>query len=265
MGDLRKDLEDTQMVVTQIVQAAEILESSTPPRREWLSGGVGSGGRDAVLGEVKTLQPNSQERVEAIKRAEKARLRELEMRKESEFQVELTEVVTEGKLRVQSEGAKRVEREREEKDQRIRQQLWEARNPPPKQRTNGTSSSPIQRDEEGKIVGGDLSTGMVKRTVSEGSQAFAETQDDGVARSQSHSSGLSRMKPVSGGSSSASTTGSGSSLGKRGSGIIDFVKRTSSSLASSRSSGSGAAAVAAAASGIGGTEGAGDKDNAGVE
>ena len=44
VGDLRKDLVDTQTVVTQIVQAAEILESNVPPRREWLSGAVGSGG-----------------------------------------------------------------------------------------------------------------------------------------------------------------------------------------------------------------------------
>ena len=256
VADLRKDLVDTQTVVTQIVQAAEILESNTPPRREWLSGGLGSGGRDAVLGEVKTLQPNSQERIEAIKRAERARLRELEMRKESEFQVELTEVVTEGKLRIQSEGAKRVEREREEKDQRIRQQLWEARNPQKQKRTNGTSSTPLKEVEK-TGGGGDGSTG-VKRTVSEGNQAFSETQDDDVvARSHSHSSGLSRMKAVSGGSSSgASTTGSGGgSQGKRGSGIMDFVKRTSSSLASSRSSG--------ASAGVAGTEGG--KDNAGVD
>ena len=83
-------------------------------------------------------------------------VRELEMRKESEFQVELTEVVTEGKLRIQSEGAKRVEREREEKDQRIRQQLWEARNPQKQKRTNGTSSTPLKEVE--KTGGGDGST-----------------------------------------------------------------------------------------------------------
>jgi hypothetical protein len=256
VGDLRKDLVDTQTVVTQIVQAAEILESSAPPRREWLSGGLGSGGRDAVLGEVKTLQPNSQDRLEAIKRAERMRLRELEMRKESEFQVELTEVVTEGKLRIQSEGAKRVEKEREEKDQRIRQQLWEARNPQatgaqPK-RSNDTTPTPTN-DDGGKMTG-ETST-SVKRTVSEGNSAFAEQQDDGVARSQSHSSGLSRMKAVSGGSSS------GSSQGKRGSGIMDFVKRTSSSLASSRSSGSHQSSPA----GVGVIMEGGYKDDAGVE
>lgn len=202
------------------------------------------------MGEVKTLQPNSQERLEAIKRAERMRLRELEMRKESEFQVELTEFVTEGKLRVQSEGAKRVEREREEKDQRIRQQLWEARNPGAAaaaaragKPVNGTT--PV---EEMNVVG----DGAVKRAVSEGSSAFAEQQDDGVARSQSHSSGLSRMKAVSAGSSS------GSSQGKRGSGIMDFVKRTSSSLASSRSSGSHYSGAPGAGQG-------GNKDDAGVE
>src|SRR5271170_6516914 len=178
------------------------------------------------------------------------------MRKESEFQVELTEVVTEGKLRIQSEGAKRVEKEREEKDQRIRQQLWEARNPQatgaqPK-RSNGTTPTPTN-DDGGKMTG-ETST-SVKRTVSEGNSAFAEQQDDGVARSQSHSSGLSRMKAVSGGSSS------GSSQGKRGSGIMDFVKRTSSSLASSRSSGSHQSSPA----GVGVIMEGGYKDDAGVE
>ena len=245
VADLRKDLQDTQTVVMQIVQAAEILESSTPPRREWLAGAVGSGGRDAVLGEVKTLQPNSQERLEAIKRAEKARLRELEMRRENEFQTELGELVTEGKLRVQSEGAKRVEREREEKDQKLRQQLWESRNPlaPPKP-TNGTTPAVGM---ETKAAEGGVG---VKRTVSEGKAAFAETQDDGVARSQSHSSGLSRMKAVSGSSSGSS--------GKRGSGMVDFVKRNSSSLASSRSSGG------VFVSGVGAGY-AGEKDSGAVE
>src|SRR5271154_6157621 len=250
VGDLRKDLVDTQTVVTQIVQAAEILESSVPPRREWLSGAVGSGGRDAVLGEVKTLQPNSQDRLEAIKRAERMRLRELEIRKESVFQVELTEFVTEGKLRVQSEGAKRVEREREEKDQRIRQQLWEARNPGAAAARSGKPVNGTTPVEELNVAGDGGSA--VKRAVSEGSSAFAEQQDDGVARSQSHSSGLSRMKAVSAGSSS------GSSQGKRGSGIMDFVKRTSSSLASSRSSGSHYSGASGAGQG-------GNKDDAGVE
>jgi len=204
------------------------------------------------LGEVKTLQPNSQERLEAIKRAERMRLRELDLRKESEFQVELTEFVTEGKLRVQSEGAKRVEREREEKDQRIRQQLWEARNPGAAAARAGkpvNGTTPVEEN-----IAGDGGSAAVKRAVSEGSSAFAEQQDDGVARSQSHSSGLSRIKAVSAGSSN------GSSQGKRGSGIMDFVKRTSSSLASSRSSGSHYLG-----SGAPGTGQGGNKDDAGVE
>ena len=203
-----------------------------------------------MLGEVKTLQPNSHERLEAIKRAERMRLRELEMRKESEFQVELTEFVTEGKLRVQSEGAKRVEREREEKDQRIRQQLWEARNPGAAAARSGKPVNGTTPVEEMNVAG----DGAVKRAVSEGSSAFAEQQDDGVARSQSHSSGLSRIKAVSAGSSN------GSSQGKRGSGIMDFVKRTSSSLASSRSSGSHYQGSGASGAGQGG-----NKDDAGVE
>jgi hypothetical protein len=204
--DLRKDLADTEMVITHVVQAAELFESKALPTREWLSGAVGSGGRDAstngrdaVLGEVKTLQPNSNDRLEAIKKAERARLRELELRRENEFQLELGELVTEGKLKIQGEGAERLDREREEKERKIRQDIWEASQ---KQRPNGTNGAgppPMESTVLPPKVTGE-SDKAVKRAVSEGSSAFANapgTDDDGMARSHSHSSGLSRMKRVS--------------------------------------------------------------------
>ena len=213
--DLRKDLADTETVITQIVQAAELFEASAP--REWLSGALGSGGRDAVLGEVKTLQPNSAERLEAIKRAEKQRARELELRKENEFQLELGEVVTEGKLKGQGEGALRIEREREEKERRMRRELWEGRNnlrSNSKERNNTTSESKERsntRSESKEMNNNSRSTSMeraespeksIKRAVSEGSSVFAEQSslEDGVARSHSQSSGLTRMKAISAGS-----------------------------------------------------------------
>jgi hypothetical protein len=212
--DLRKDLSDTETVITQIVQAAELFEASAP--REWLSGAVGSGGRDAVLGEVKTLQPNSADRLEAIKRAEKQRARELELRRENEFQLELGEVVTEGKLKGQGEGALRIEREREEKERRIRRELWEGRNnlrsnskernntSEPMERNNSTSESKERnnRSRSTSIERGSSQEKNSQRAVSEGSSEFAEQSslDDGVARSQSQSSGLIRMKAVSAGS-----------------------------------------------------------------
>jgi hypothetical protein len=205
--DLRKDLSDTETVITQIVQAAELFEASAP--REWLSGAVGSGGRDAVLGEVKTLQPNSADRLEAIKRAEKARIRDLELRRENEFQTELGEVVTEGKLKVQKESALRVEREREEKERRIRKEIWEGRShlrTPSKERaskSNGTGSEGSSSPER-----------SVKRALSQGSPSDNSGGiDDGIARSQSHASGLARMKAIS----AADAKRFSGEFGKRGS------------------------------------------------
>jgi len=217
--DLRKDLQDTEQVITHVVQAAELFESKTLPSREWLSGGLGSGGREvsreAVLGEVKTLQPNSQERLEAIKRAERNRLRDLEMRRENEFQEELGQVVTEDKLKGQGEMAERLEREREEKERKIRQELWGSSQK--LKQTNGSGSgsgsgdnvslgTSMPLEEEDSVGSGESGIG-VKRAVSEGSSSFANAasaaagvDDDGVARSHSHSSGLSRMKRVSGNS-----------------------------------------------------------------
>jgi hypothetical protein len=202
INDLRKDLTDTSMVIEQIVQATELFENAAPVKREWMSGALGSGGRDAMLTEVKTLQPNSAERLEAIKRAEKARLRELEMRRETEFQAELGEVVTEGKLKVLEEGALRIEREREEKERKLRRELWEEQNKSGMDKANGNGVG------HGVDKGNDREPSKVlengaKRVVSEGSSAFADkvVSDDGVVRSQSHSSGLlSRIKAVAGSS-----------------------------------------------------------------
>ena len=175
--DLKKDLVDTETVITQIVQAAELFESSAP--REWLSGAVGSGGRDAVLGEVKTLQPDSAGRLEAIKRAERQRIREMELRRENDFQLELGEVVNSEKMRVQGETAARLELEREQKERRIRKEMWDATRVNPKNESAG--GSPRSEDEGGS-----------KRAVSEGFAGNGNSaHEDGiVGRSQSHSSAL---------------------------------------------------------------------------
>jgi Actin interacting protein 3 len=191
VADLRKDLSDTETVITQIIQAAELFESATP--REWLSGAIGSGGRDALLGEVKTLQPNSAERIEAIKQAERQRLREMELRRENDFQLELGELVNEDKLRSQSEVAARLEAEREEKERWIRREMWDGRpGQQPNSRTSSASrgektSSPWPVEEGGK------------RAVSEGFNGTGRSsEEESVVRSQSHSSGLtSRGRPVS--------------------------------------------------------------------
>ncbi|MCJ1379036.1 Bud site selection protein 6 [Xylographa soralifera] len=80
--------------------------------------------KDGVLDEVRALQPNHDTRLEAIERAEKARQKELEDRRDSEFKKELGNFVEEGKLR-QSGGVEEAERMRKAKDERNRREGWE--------------------------------------------------------------------------------------------------------------------------------------------
>lgn len=77
--------------------------------------------RDGVLGEVKALQPNHESRLEAIERAEKARQRELENRREGEFKKELGTFVEEGRLK-KTGGVEEAERLRKAKDERARKE-----------------------------------------------------------------------------------------------------------------------------------------------
>lgn len=80
--------------------------------------------KDGVLGEVRALRPNHETRLEAIERAEKARQRELESRREGEFSRELGTFVEEGKLK-KSGGFEETERMRKAKDEKNRREAWE--------------------------------------------------------------------------------------------------------------------------------------------
>lgn len=80
--------------------------------------------KDGVLGEVRALQPNHENRLEAIERAERARQKELESRKGGEFQREVANFVEEGKLK-KTGGAEEVERLRKVKDEKARKENWE--------------------------------------------------------------------------------------------------------------------------------------------
>ncbi|GAB1312888.1 Bud site selection protein 6 [Madurella fahalii] len=83
--------------------------------------------KEGVLGEVRALQPNHENRLEAIERAEKLRQKELESRRENPLKKELTNFVEEGKLK-KSGGVEEVERARKAKDDRIRREVWERQN-----------------------------------------------------------------------------------------------------------------------------------------
>ena len=80
--------------------------------------------KDGVLGEVRALQPNHENRLEAIERAEKLRQKELESRKGGEFQREVEKFVEEGKLK-KTGGAEEVERLRKIKDEKARKENYE--------------------------------------------------------------------------------------------------------------------------------------------
>lgn len=84
--------------------------------------------KEGVLGEVRALQPNHEDRLEAIERAEKLRQKELASRRENPLTKELATFVEEGKLK-KSGGVEEVERARKAKDDRIRREVWERMNP----------------------------------------------------------------------------------------------------------------------------------------
>ncbi|KAK5171387.1 Bud site selection protein 6 [Saxophila tyrrhenica] len=80
--------------------------------------------KDSVLGEVRALQPNHESRLEAIERAERARLRELENRAGGEFQKELGSFVEEGRLK-KTGGVEEVERIRLVREEKARREVQE--------------------------------------------------------------------------------------------------------------------------------------------
>ena len=80
--------------------------------------------KDSVLGEVRALQPNHDDRLEAIERAERARQKELENRKGGEFQQELGNFVEENKLK-KTGGVEEVERMRKMREEKARREVLE--------------------------------------------------------------------------------------------------------------------------------------------
>ena len=76
------------------------------------------------MGEVRALQPNHEDRLEAIERAEKLRQKELLSRKDDKLQEEIRSYVSDGKLK-KSGGFEEVERARKAKDEKIRKEVWE--------------------------------------------------------------------------------------------------------------------------------------------
>ena len=107
--------------------------------------------KDGVLGEVRALQPNHETRLEAIERAERARQKELESRREGAFKRELGNFVEEGKLK-KSGGVEEAERLRKAKDEKNRREGWENQQARQSnkgkevERPEGTERDPLRAD-----------------------------------------------------------------------------------------------------------------------
>ncbi|KAI0013229.1 AIP3-domain-containing protein [Xylariaceae sp. FL0662B] len=135
MVDLQDDIEKASETFALVEQATkEQMKDNTPAGRQFSKGlhNLGnsadpSAAKEGVLGEVRALQPNHEDRLEAIERAEKLRQRELESRRENPLMKELTSFVRDGKLK-KSGGYEEIERARVAKDERIRREVWERMN-----------------------------------------------------------------------------------------------------------------------------------------
>lgn len=124
--------------------------------------------KEGVLGEVRALQPNHENRLEAIERAEKLRQKELESRKGNPLLRELAGFVEEGKLK-KSGGFEEVERARKAKDDRIRREVWERMNGP----IGGEDEEEYEDEEEEEYEEGEEEEGV------EG-EVEGETADEGA-------------------------------------------------------------------------------------
>lgn len=138
--DLRDDLEKASDTFTLVEQATKEqmkdsgtgASASTARQFSRALDNLGNSidqnaAKEGVLGEVRALQPNHEDRLEAIERAEKLRKKDLESRNGDELQREIRQFVAEGKLK-KSGGFEEVERARNAKDERIRREVWERQN-----------------------------------------------------------------------------------------------------------------------------------------
>lgn len=158
--DLAVDLEDD---LEKASQTFALVEQATKQQNNQANNSIGTRSlsrgmlsdhvtdlakvKDSVLGEVKALQPNHQNRLDAIERAEKARQKELEDRRVGKFQKELGSFVQEGKLK-KSGGIDETERMRKLKDEQNRREAWELENAR-KEELNATANPPPASNEEG--------------------------------------------------------------------------------------------------------------------
>ena len=163
MADLQDDLEKANETFALVEQATkEQMKDSTAGQsnatlsRQFSKGlnhivaniGVDpSEAKEGVLGEVRALQPNHEDRMEAIERAEKLRQKELETRNQNPIKKELSEFVAEGKLK-KSGGCEELDRQRQAKEDRIRKEVWRQMNGLPAEEDELPEDEDEEFDEE---------------------------------------------------------------------------------------------------------------------
>ncbi|KAG4435546.1 hypothetical protein IFR05_008957 [Cadophora sp. M221] len=159
-ADLQDDLEKAAQTFALVEQATKEQMKDVPGSSNAarvLSRGLNhviaadpSVAKEGVLGEVRALQPNHENRLEAIERAEKLRQKELESRRGGEFQKELGSFVEEGKLK-KAGGFEEVERARKLKDERIRKEVWERQNGMTQADAMAAEPEPAAEEEDGEV------------------------------------------------------------------------------------------------------------------
>lgn len=126
-ADLEDDLEKASQTFALVEQASKQGTSSARSTSRTI--GIAAENvdplkaKDGVLGEVKALQPNHESRLEAIERAEKARLLDLQSRQDGAFKQELGHFVEDGRLK-KTGGVEEVERVRMANDDTAIRAIW---------------------------------------------------------------------------------------------------------------------------------------------
>ena len=143
--------------------------------------------KDGVLGEVRALRPNHETRLEAIERAEKARQKELETRREGEFTKEVASFVEEGRLK-KSGGVEEAERLRKARDERNMREAWE------KQQERVANKAKKVENEQEQAASGEAGNADISE-ADESQEAIGHPEEvDEVPEMQQ-----SEIKPLEGG------------------------------------------------------------------
>lgn len=194
MVDLRDDLEkasETFALVEQAMkeQMKDTNAGATAANPRLFSRGLSNLGnsldqtaaKEDVLGEVRALQPNHENRLDAIERAEKLRQKELQGRSGNELQREIASFVRDGKLK-KSGGFEEVERARVAKDEKIRREVWE--------RMNGIIEE-VEGEYEDEEEEEELEEG---EEYEDAETEVADPGDGGTARNSAGSAGTTTNK-----------------------------------------------------------------------